>query len=498
MTTEAMAAAPLSTNGKATTEGDGGNGGKGEPTRRADDVGRYQYEDAGNVRRLRDMYGWALRYNHTENLWYLFDGNRFRPCHRNEQRELVKNIAAKLEEEALDTETPTATMQTMMKHAKHSRTANSIRSVLWLAETDPEMAITAEDLDRDPLKITVGNATIALHSYPFEYYTPSHKDLITMASPVALTPEAECPTWERFLQVTFEDTELIQFLQRSLGYCLTGQTHQQCFWLLHGTGRNGKSTFLDTIKFVLGDYATTTRFESLTYTKTAAGSSATPDLARLRGRRMVTASEGQENSRMDEALIKTLTGGEEITVRYLHANFFTYTPEYKIWLATNHLPRIIGNDLGIWRRVLRVPFTKVIEPQNVDPLLPKKLIAEAPGILNWMLHGWRMFLDSGGLSIPTSIAEATAEYKLTMDRLGDFIEEKLHVAEAARITNKRLFAAYTDWCKENNEPAWTMKYFSQQFEARGQETRQWLRRKISDERGWEGIGLKESYGPEAF
>lgn len=485
MNSKILPLSPAIVNGK---EGIGGSGGKGEeapPT--------YTYDDLGNAQRFKDMYGWAIRYNHTDESWYLFDGTRYAQCARHQERELMKNISTAIELECAAVK-DSEQQKILLKHAKHSRSVNAIRNALWLCQTDPSMAITADDLDRNPMVITIANGTIDLSAYPFQLKEPDHRDLITKRSPVPFIPDATCHTWLAFLETTFSgDTEIITFLQRSLGYALTGLTDQQCFWLLHGTGRNGKSTFLDTISWILGDYATTTRFESLTYSKASAGSAATPDLARLRGARFVTATEGQENARFDEALIKSLTGGEEITVRYLHANFFSYRPEYKIWLATNHLPRIVGNDLGIWRRVLRIPFQVIIDPSNVDRHLSQKLRAEASGILNWMIAGWRMMLNQG-FAIPTSITEATAEYKLLMDRLGEFITDSLVVHEAARITNRTLFQSYEAWCKENNEPAWTQKHFSRQFEDRGHETKSWGRKKIGDERGWEGVGLKSVYG----
>ena len=265
-------------------------------------------------------------------------------------------------------------------------------------------------------------------------------DRITMQTAVGFDPEARCPRWERFIREVFPDPDLADYVWRSLGYSLTGDMREQCFWVNHGRGRNGKSTLIDTVADVLGDYAHPTPFSAF---EVQQGNAVPADVAALDGKRFVPASE--TNGRWLHApRLKDITGGERITVRHLYGHPFTYRPTCKIWLSVNELPRVADDSDGLWRRLKQVPFTQRFEGAADDRNLKDTLRAEAPGILAWLVRGcleWQV----RGLDAPAAVDDVTASYRRDCDHLGQFLEEGCDLDPDAEVGATDLHQHYLAW-----------------------------------------------------
>jgi putative DNA primase/helicase len=275
--------------------------------------------------------------------------------------------------------------------------------------------------------------------------------------------------------------ELIDFLQTAVGWAVTGDISEQTMFILFGSGANGKSTFLNTIMYLLGDYATATPTETF---MRKANDQATNDIARLRGIRFVTTTEAEQGRRLSEPLIKKITGNDQMTARFLYGEYFNFTPNFKIFMATNHKPLIKGTDHGIWRRIKLIPFTTRIEEERQDKHLEQKLREEASGILNWILEGTERWKRER-LKAPAVVLDATDEYKNEMDVIGNFIKESCVQLPGVSIRIRELFKAYQDWCEQNNEHAVSERFLGLRLKEMGFE-----QTRTSEARFWVGLGLK--------
>jgi putative DNA primase/helicase len=270
-----------------------------------------------------------------------------------------------------------------------------------------------------------------------------------MRVPFPYDPKAECPRWEQFLHQVFQcDLELIGFIQRAVGYSLTGSVREQVLFLCYGSGANGKSVFLSTLRQLAGDYAMNIPFTVLELQQRP---SLTNDLAAMVGKRLVTSSETNESTRLNEARIKALTGGDPITARFLYSESFTFQPVAKFWLAVNHLPQVRDDSHGIWRRVRVLPFRQRFSGNEADPELDQKLYAELPGILVWAVRGalnWQVV----GLAPPSAVMVATETYREENDELAAFIADQCVVSEGARVEPGQLFSQYQHWAEGQGIP----------------------------------------------
>ena len=270
---------------------------------------------------------------------------------------------------------------------------------------------------------------------------------ITKIGLAEFTEKIDCPIWNQFLNDIFDnDKELIRFIQKAIGYSLTGSTAEQCAFFCYGTGCNGKSTFLDTINHIMGDYAVNIQPETIMAKKQSGG--ANSDIARLKGARFVTSVEPNDGMRLDEGLLKQLTGGDRVTARKLYGNEFEFSPEFKLWMGTNHKPIIRGTDIGIWRRIMLIPFTAKIPDEKMDKNLKYKLRQELPAILNWAVEGCLMWYREG-LKMPQSVQQATNSYQSEMDVISCFLDTCCY--DCGEIQASQLYQAYKEWAKENGE-----------------------------------------------
>lgn len=372
--------------------------------------------DAGNAECLATLYGDALRYCHTRGKWFCWDGQRWESD--------VVGIANQHALETMRARYVAAFSVLNTKESRHlsnwaiqSENNGRLQAVLRMGMSHRSFASRIEQYDQDPMLASTQTGTLDLRTNTLRL--SAQDDCITMQYGTGFDAVGMCPRWERFLDEVFAgDQDLIAFIQRAVGYSLTGDTSAQKLFLCWGAGANGKSVFLKVLGWLLGDYAANASFETFDAGKR---NEASNDLAMLRGRRLVTIIETNEDRRLDEAKVKAVTGGDLITCRFLYGEFFTYAPTFKIWLAMNHKPIIRGTDRGIWRRIVLVPFTVNFEGRE-DLVLEETLRAELPGILNWALTGlaaWRR----GGLGTCTAVEAATESYRQESDELGKWLSE---------------------------------------------------------------------------
>jgi putative DNA primase/helicase len=353
--------------------------------------------DMGNAERLVRRHGMDLRYCAVSRHWLMWDDTRWARDETGSVVERAKDCVLSIYAEA-GRPTRSDDRQDIAKHAMRSEADARIRAMIDLAKSNPVVAIRADDLDRDPWLLNAANGTLDVKSGALHPHRRG--DLITKLAPVEFDPEATCPRWEEFLRTCMQrNRNLIEFLQRAAGYCLTGVVREQVMILLYGTGANGKSTFLNTLRALLGDYAQDTPARTFLAKRS---DSASNDLAALKGARLCTAIEAGKGRRLDEELVKRVTGGDPVTARYLYGEYFTYHPGFKLWLAVNDKPRVEGTDEGIWRRIQEIPFTYSVPEAERDLELAARLREELPGILNWALAGCRVW-DEEGLNPPPEV-----------------------------------------------------------------------------------------------
>jgi putative DNA primase/helicase len=290
--------------------------------------------------------------------------------------------------------------------------------------------------------------------------------------------------WENFVREIMDfKPELVSFLQTAAGLGVTGITKEQVMFILYGSGANGKSTFLNTLLNLLGDYAISTQTETFTRQNADRISNG---IARLRGTRFVTTAETEQGKKLAEPLIKQITGNDKLTARFLFSEYFSFLPAFKIFMATNHKPLIRGTDYGIWRRIRLIPFSAAVPAERQDKDLEEKLAAERSGILNWLAAGaarWR----HEGLKTPDDIINATDEYRAEMDVIGGFLKERCSQNPAYKIRIRELFKAYQEWCAENNEHACTERFLGLRLKEMN-----FKQIRTAEARYWQGLALRPS------
>lgn len=334
---------------------------------------------------------------------------------------------------------------------------NATRLAAMLDTAAPQLARDQTDLDADHFLFNVDNGTLVLGqrdadgNVTVEFRAHERADLITRLAPAVYDAAATtAPNWHAFLDLFQPDPEIQAFLQRFYGYGLTGSIEEQVVLLNHGEGMNGKSTMIDLLTWLIGDYAMTLPIQSLLANDRKGGSEASPDLARLPGARLVRSSEPKKGAVFDESLLKHLTGGEPISVRHLNKGFFDFLPTFKLVLSFNRRPIIRGDDDGTWRRLPMVKFDVQIPTASADRRFIDKLRPEASAILNWMLDGYRLWRDMG-LAMPDKVRAATAEYRAESDRVGNFLTAVCEITGAATdaLPSSDLYACYALWCEKN-------------------------------------------------
>lgn len=345
--------------------------------------------------------------------------------------------------------------------ARKIASAATISAVERIAKARRWIAATTDEWDTDPWLLNTPGGTWDFRRGELRPHDPA--DGITKVTSVS-ADGSSCPTWLAFLdRVTGRDLELQAYLQRMAGYMLTGSTEEHAMFFLYGGGANGKSKFVETMAYVLGDYHRAAPIETFTASHTDRHPT---DVAMLRGARLVTAVETEEGRRWAEARIKALTGGDKIAARFMRQDFFQFTPAFKLLIAGNHRPRLRSVDEAIRRRFNLIPFSVTIPIEERDPKLGEKLQAEAAGILTWAVQGyvdWRR----EGLNPPAAVRDATAAYLEAQDALSTWIDECCDIDPDARTNRTDLFKAWEEWAKRNGESTSTARSFYEGMEKRG-------------------------------
>jgi len=418
--------------------------------------------DLGNAERLVVGHSADLRFLHQTRQWHVWDGTRFAADDNGEAKRRAKQTARAMLFEAALQDSEELRKQ-IIAHQIRSESDRAVRAMLALAESDEKIAARAADFDRDNLLFNVKNGTLDLRTGALREH--ERNDFITKLAPVEFDRSATAPTWDRFLLEIMNDKDTVAFLRRAVGYSMTGETGEHCYFLLHGSGANGKSTFVETIRALFGDYGMQSDFQTFLANK-GTGNGSRHDIARLRGARLVTAVESDAGKRLAENIVKYLTGGDTVTARFLYSEHFEFAPTFKLWMATNNKPRIFGTDEATWRRVRLIPFTVTIPEEKRDAKLLEKLKAELPGILNWILAGlaeWR----ERGLDTPKAITQASEDYRQREDSLGRFIDDNLLADPESRISASELYGAYKNWSDRTGEFQLKEKDFSDDLQKRG-------------------------------
>ena len=419
------------------------------------------FSDMGNGERFASRWSGEVRYcNELASTelggWMLWNGRYWEGDESLRVQEMAKETAR-----AIAVETPPVKDDDQVDRSGNTKPGKNhtaawalkseagarIKSMTDMARSIPPIPARAKAFDTHPYLLNVLNGTIDLYDQTLVDAYRTH--LLTQVAQVVYDPDATCPTWDQFLlDCMGGNANLVYFLQTWTGYSLTGDISEQKMLLHYGEGANGKSTFLDVLAHLMGSYSAVA--SPATFMVSERGESADaarPDLAALRGARMVQAIETNHRQNLNESLIKGITGGDAITARHLYSKPFTFSPEFKLALATNLLPRISGQDHGMWRRLLAnkwpVSFGTPGQPP-IDLHLKEKLLAELSGILNWALAGCSRWLEKG-LPTPAEITANTAEYKETSDDLGLFVEEILVDAPYQTIPQSELYSVYELW-----------------------------------------------------
>jgi putative DNA primase/helicase len=415
--------------------------------------------EVGNAIRFATAYADTTRYSFENKTWFVWDGKRWEESDGSHVTNGMKAIAKTILEEARGI-ADKKTRETHRHWGLRSESCGTISSSLKLAQSEEGIPIDFENLDdgNTDLKFNAGNFTLDVGNNTF--YEHKKTDYITKLGNVVYDAKATCPRFLAFLEDVLPDPDVRAYIQRAAGLSLTGFTGEHALFLLYGTGRNGKSTLVDTLRYVLGDYATQSDWSSFTESNYGSRGSANNDIARLRGARFVVASESKEDAKLAEGVIKNITGGEAVPARFLFKEFFEYKPKFKLWLTTNHKPKIVGTDPAIWSRVNLINFGVQIPAEKRDKDLPMKLREEASGILNWMLEGFRLWSEIGGLNPPSAVQIATEEYRKESDTFQRFLDEKMEIGKDFVISASDAYNAYKFWAEDSAEHS---RLTSQQF-----------------------------------
>lgn len=426
---------------------------QGEVNAQTEQTGQrlYSFDDTGNAQRFVDLFGDKVRYCYTDKRWLWYDGRKWCTDMTGAVKRLADKAVACMSAELkvyeqTDADEGTDMAKAFEKHMKSSRSNKSKNAML--NEVMHHVPILPSQLDRYKAVLNTPGGVIDLKSGALAPHDP--KNYFTKITAVEYSENADCPRWTAFLDDIFGgDKDLIRYVQKAVGYSLTGATSEQCAFFLYGTGRNGKSTFLDIIRDIFGDYAANIQPETI-MVRNSQGSAINSDIARLKGARLVTSVEPNEGVRINEGLLKQLTGDDTVTARKLYGDEFEFKPEFKLWMATNHKPVIRGTDTGIWRRIHMIPFTVQIPEEKIDRRLKYKLSAELTGIFRWAVEGCLLW-QKEGLKMPRAVLEEVREYRREMDVISAFVEDKCTVGKGLSVKSSQLFAAYLNWAEQNNE-----------------------------------------------
>lgn len=437
----------------------------------------YALTDSGNAERFAEEHRDHVRYVPAWRRWLVFDGRHWEPDARGKVDLLAKATVRAISKEAA-TETDEDRRKKLLGHALKSEARGGRENLIALART--ELAAAPEDFDLDPLLFNVANGTIDLRTGMLRPHAAG--DMITRLVDVPYDRAATCPTFDAFMRrVLADDPELVAYVQKAVGYSLSGAVTEQCFFFCHGDGANGKSTFTEVVLRLTGPY----------------GKAAAPDLlmarehdqhpaeqADLQGARVVICQEVAEGRSFNERTLKHLTGGDRIKARRMHADWFEFEPTHKIWICANAKPRMRDGGAATWRRVRLIPFGVVIPPEERDRELGARLRAELPGILRWAVEGCLRW-QKEGLVPPAVVTGATDAYREESDHVATFADERLELGPERVVGKTELYGAYQMWCRANRQAPLQRETLSKRLQSRGL-----IEQRTKHQRSWVGASLR--------
>ena len=411
---------------------------------------KFRLTELGNAERIAFEYGHVIKYV-SDMGWLIWDGKRWKIDTKKEIERITNKVLRGLYKSEDEMETKWARMC-----ERRNIRMNSIKDLMPLVPGE------REEFDRNKYLFNVANGIVDLKKGKLQ---PHDRELsITKIANVDYDEKAKCPEWMNFLDQIFQgDKELIEYMQRLIGYSLTGEITEQIMVFLIGGGSNGKSTFINIIKDLMGEYGKQAKSDTFIKKKETGANN---DIARLVGARFVSAIESEDGEVLSEAFVKQITGGEPVLARFLRQEYFEYIPEFKVFFTTNHKPVIKGTDEGIWRRIKLIPFNLQLPKHKRDLKLSEKLSLEMPGVLNWAIEGC-MKWQKMGLNEPRKVSKATGDYKEEMDIIGPFLYERCHIDAEQKISAKELYEVYSNWCYQNGEFALKNRAFYRVLETQG-------------------------------
>jgi putative DNA primase/helicase len=379
---------------------------------------------------------------------------------------------------------PSTIQPKVLRHITGSLNRQKLDAMIDLARSVESVSCKNSMFNTNPFLLCVANGVVDLQKGTLLPFEKSY--LISIQTNIKYSKDAKCPRWDAWLKQMQPKEEMREYLQRAAGYTLTGDVSEQCLFFCHGVGMNGKTTFVETLCKLLGEYHLKSNAKALMVKKN--DSSINNDVAQMAGRRMVSASELNDNQQFDESVVKDITGGDAISARFLHKEFFEFHAGFKLWLYGNHEPRVKGKDLGIWRRIKKIWWKVTISESEKDGFLQEKFGLELDGILAWAVEGCKKWVTDG-LHEPEDIKQAVEEYKQSMDSLSDFFEEYCVFHPQAKISKAELWEAYRAYLKKIEEKGYEhQRGFNAEIKQRQGISE--VRMGNSGAKGWQGIELQ--------
>lgn len=421
--------------------------------------------DTGNAERLVLRHGSNIRHDYNRRTWLVFDGARWRENAEADVMELAKDTVRAIYIEAANASDLERQKATAV-HATRSQNTNKLRAMIDNARSKPEIRVDAgKHFDTQPHLLNVVNGTIDLYTMTLRQH--SREDMLTKQVQITYDPHAKAPLFDSFLRRIFAGNQrMIAYIQRAIGYTLTGDVGAKCFFFCHGKGDNGKSVLLGIIHALTGEYGTAVQTETLMQHTFTSASGHNDDIAKLRGARFVSASETDEGQRLSHRQLKQLTGRDTITASRKHEKSVTFTPQFKLWIAGNEKPEINSNDQAMWNRIHRIPFDVTIPKDEQDTNLADKLKAELSGILAWAVRGAADYYREG-LNMPPEVRDATAAYRIEQDTVARFIAEDCETGDGFECPAQSLYEDYRAWCAGTGEQYLDVKAFKRAMLAHG-------------------------------
>lgn len=411
-----------------------------------------QLTEAAAAAEFARRYSGGLKYNHTTSKWLQFVEGRWAECSTGEEQRAAKELATAYAQAATNSLGITGSREAFA-FAKRLASTNGVTSLLKLAQSEKSLAVETQQFDTNTRLFNVKNGTIELAPRGTTG-APTHQlrraqpdDLLALQANVKYDAAATCPQFEAFIDETFEgDGASIEYVRRLLGSCLAGGNDEQVFPICWGSGANGKSTLLNLVRDIFGDYGQTLSGDALAVKRAGA---ITNDIADLKAVRLAIAPELP--TKPDTNLVKRLTGGDQVRGRRLFQNNEEFTPEVTVIASTNTKPTLPAGDDAVWRRVHLIPFKHIVSPEDRDTDLPQKLLAEAPGVLNWLLRGYAHYVQRG-LAAPDTVMAATSAFRDELDLVKRFVEDMCDVNPASKEGAAAVQDAFKHWCETNGEP----------------------------------------------